>query len=215
MSHLFLDQFDKERQAVFPKLAALAPPFTLAGGTAIMLQIGHRKSFDFDCFCVEPLTISMRKKLLKLFDARTTIRYDTPEIFSVITPELVEVTLVSYPYPSLRPIIQTPSIPILHMDDLIANKAHTLGRRNTWRDYVDIFFALKWNLYTISSIITLAEQKYQNEFNARLFLGQLDYFEDIQVVDTIFLKESYTPDEIKNYLQKTVRAYLQNTLPIA
>lgn len=215
MSHLFLDQFDKERQAVFPKLAALAPPFTLAGGTAIMLQIGHRKSYDFDCFCVEPLTISMRKKLLKLFGARTTIRYDTPEIFSVITPELVEVTLVSYPYPSLRPTIQTPSISLLHMDDLVANKAHTLGRRNTWRDYVDLFFVLKWNLYTIQSIITLAEQKYSNEFNARLFVGQLTYFEDIQVVDTIFLKESYTPNEIKNYLQETVRTYLQNILPIS
>lgn len=45
MSQLFLDQLDSERKRVFDKLAAFADTFVLAGGTAIMLQIGHRKSY--------------------------------------------------------------------------------------------------------------------------------------------------------------------------
>ncbi|MBU1327335.1 nucleotidyl transferase AbiEii/AbiGii toxin family protein [Patescibacteria group bacterium] len=213
MSHLFLDQFDSARQAVFPKLAAFAPTFTLAGGTAIMLQIGHRQSYDFDCFCLEPLTDTIRKKMMTLFGKDTTIRFDTPDVFSVITPELVEVTLVSYPYPPLRPTIPTRSISLFHMDDLIASKAHTLGRRNAWRDYVDLFFVIKWNLYTIQSIITLAEQKYSNEFNARLFLGQLTYFDDIKIMETTFLKESYTPNEIQTVLSDAVQIYLKQIIP--
>ncbi|MFH0749757.1 MAG: nucleotidyl transferase AbiEii/AbiGii toxin family protein [Candidatus Gottesmanbacteria bacterium] len=215
MSHLFLDQFDNARQTIFPKLAAFSPSFTLAGGTAMMLQIGHRQSYDFDCFCFEPLTNKVRKKATTLFGKDTKIKFDTPDIFSVITPELVEVTLVSYPYHPLRPTISTPSIALLHMDDLVANKAHTLGRRNAWRDYVDLFFVLKWNLYSLTSIISLTEKKYGNEFNARLFLGQLTYFQDINVMKTTFLKESYTPEEIQTFLGTAVRNYLQNILPIS
>lgn len=55
MSQLFLDQLDPERKRVFDKLAAFTDTFVLAGGTAIMLQIGHRKSFDFDLFLPNPI----------------------------------------------------------------------------------------------------------------------------------------------------------------
>jgi len=51
MSPLFLDQLDKERRQVFKKLKVFSSSFVLAGGTAIMLQIGHRLSYDFDLFC--------------------------------------------------------------------------------------------------------------------------------------------------------------------
>lgn len=44
MLQQYLDQLSPERQAVFKKLKHFADRFTLAGGTAIMLQIGHRLS---------------------------------------------------------------------------------------------------------------------------------------------------------------------------
>lgn len=46
----YLDQLDPARQDVFKKLVRFANEFTLGGGTAIMLQLGHRLSYDFDCF---------------------------------------------------------------------------------------------------------------------------------------------------------------------
>jgi len=82
-----------------------------------------------------------------------------------------------------------------------------------WRDYVDLFFFLKWRFYSIKKIIALAKEKFGGEFNEKLFLGQLVYFDDIKIVPTVFLKESYTDDEIKSFLEKEVEAYIKKILP--
>lgn len=98
------------------------------------------------------------------------------------------------------------------MDDLAANKANVIGRRPAWRDYVDLFLILKWHLYSLNTLIELAEKKFAGEFNPKLFLQQLVYFDDIKVVDTAFLNKSYTPSEIKAFLDKSVRGYLKKVL---
>lgn len=57
-----------------------------------------------------------------------------------------------------------------------------------WRDYVDLFFFLKWRLHSIKKIIALAKEKFGGEFNEKLFLGQMVYFDDIKIVQQFFLK---------------------------
>ena len=214
MSQLFLDRFDNARKTVWSKLSALHPPFVLAGGTAIMLQIGHRESYDFDCFTQRELPASLYRTAARIFGRNTQKKMETPDMLTVVTPQSVEITFIAYPYVPLRPPIATGSLPLFHLDDLAANKAHTLGRRNVWRDYVDLFFLMKWGYYDLRAIITLAEKKYGSEFNSRLFTGQLGYFDDVSIVPTVFLKESDIPEEIKSYLEKQVTAYLKTVLPI-
>lgn len=209
----YLDQLDNARQTVLNKLRAFSATYVLGGGTAIMLQIGHRKSYDFDCFTENELSPALPPKAIRLFGKGTMKKTKIEDILTLITPEAVEVTFISYPYKSLQPPIQTPFLPLLHLDDLVANKAHTLGRRNAWRDYVDLFFFLKWKLYDLSKIITLSKTKYGGEFNGRLFLDQLTYYKDMDIVPTMFLKESYTPEEIKVFLGNQVDAYLKTVLP--
>ncbi|MDP1722025.1 MAG: nucleotidyl transferase AbiEii/AbiGii toxin family protein [Candidatus Gottesmanbacteria bacterium] len=213
MSHLFLDQLDPERQRVFDKLAAFADTFVLAGGTAIMLQIGHRKSFDFDCFSLDSPPKTILPKVKRVFGTNVYPTIQTRDFLTVYTPEHVELTFAKHPFKPLRPIMQTSSIPLFHMDDLVANKAYTIGRRPAWRDYVDLFFVLKWNLYTLENVIQLAERKFSGEFNAKLLLPQLTYFEDIKPAETTFLKESYNDEEIKAFLNDQVDTYLATILP--
>ena len=45
-----LDILPDAQRALWPELAATPPEFTLYGGTAIALQLGHRQSVDFDFF---------------------------------------------------------------------------------------------------------------------------------------------------------------------
>jgi hypothetical protein len=99
------------------------------------------------------------------------------------------------------------------MDDLIANKAYTIGRRGAWRDYVDIFICLKWGICSIDKIIRLAKKKFNGEFNEKLFFEQLTYFDDIKIIPTEYIKDSYTPSEIKSFLELEVRKYLKKILP--
>jgi len=91
---------------------------------------------------------------------------------------------------------------ILEENDLAANKAYNVGRRGAWRDYIDLFFLLKWKYYSIDKLIKLAELKFSGEFNSKLFLEQLVYFKDLTIATTDFLKESYTDSEIKEFLEK-------------
>lgn len=211
----YLDQLDNARQTVFNSLRAFSASYVLGGGTAIMLQISHRKSYDFDCFTENELSPALLPKAVRLLGKGTKKKTKVEDILTVITPQAVEVTFISYPYRPLRSPIQTPYLPLFHLDDLVANKAHTLGRRNAWRDYVDLFFFLKWKLYNLATIIALSKTKYGGEFNGRLFLDQLTYYEDMDIVPSMFLKESYTPEEIKAFLGSQVGAYLKTVLPQA
>ncbi len=78
---------------------------------------------------------------------------------------------------------------------------------------MDIFFFLKWNLYALSSIILRAEKRFGGEFNSKLFLQQLTYWDDVDIAETSFLKESYTEGEIKTFLGDQVDNYLKTVLP--
>jgi hypothetical protein len=212
----YLDRLDSERRIVFKKLAPFKNRYALAGGTAIMLQIGHRQSYDFDCFSSnlpEQKTVTTVKRIFSV-TGKPTIA--TPEMITFTLPKKIDVTFVWDPYSPLRQPLPTESIPLYHLDDLAANKARTIGRRAAWRDYVDMFFLFKWNYFTLKQIISLSDKKFGDDFSQKLFLQQLTYYDDIEVdKNIVFLKESYTPKQIKEYLKKTVRAYLQSILPIS
>lgn len=213
MLPLFLDRLSKERQAAFKELAKFAPPFVLAGGTAIMLQLGHRKSFDFDCFCeIETLPANLLQKIRRVLGNSIVVNRKTIELITLTTSTQIEITFVCHPYRPLRKPVKTPGIPLFHLEDLAANKAYTLGRRPAWRDYVDLFFFMKWKIYPIEKIIGLAEKKFGGGFNSKLFCQQLTYFDDVTIVETEFLKESYTAAKIQSFLGSQVKTYLKAAL---
>jgi len=215
MSLPYLDRLDSERLAVFDKLKNFTDHFVLAGGTAIMLQIGHRKSVDFDCFTIgEKLPQNLPRKMKKVFGVSTLPYVNTSELCLFTVGKGTYIHFVAYPYPHLKTPLQTQSISLVSLTDLAANKAYTIGRRGAWRDYVDLFFLLKWHYFTLEEIITLAENKFAGEFHDKLFLEQLTYFDDIEILPTAFLKESYTDNQIKSYFSDEVAAYLKNILPV-
>lgn len=209
----FTDRLNKERQQVFQQLKAFSKGFVLAGGTAIMLQIGRRMSYDFDCFCEQwELPLNIMTKARQVFGSKIIVKLKTVEMVSFSTETGVDVSFVSHPFKILQPVIKTDTISLFHLDDLVASKAYTIGRRNTWRDYVDIFIFMKSKIYSLEKIVKLADKKFGGEFNEKLFLGQLTYFKDLDVVHVEYLKESYSEQEIKSFLEKEVSTYVKNRI---
>ncbi|EKE14983.1 MAG: hypothetical protein ACD_12C00207G0001 [uncultured bacterium] len=209
----FTDRLDKERQLVFQKLKSFSKKFVLAGGTAIMLQIGRRLSYDFDCFCEEwELPLNIMTKARQVFGSKIIVKLQTPEMISFTTETGIEVSFVSHPFKILQSVIRTDTISLFHLDDLAANKAYTIGRRNTWRDYVDIFIFMKSKIYSLKKIIELADKKFKGEFNEKLFLGQLTYFKDLDAVHVEYLNQSYSEQEIKQYLENEVSSYVKSKI---
>jgi len=208
----YLDKLSPERQEVFRELKHFSKNFVLAGGTAIMLQIGHRLSYDFDCFSIRPLSSNLLRQVKKIFGLFITPRIRTSEQITFPTKNGVEITFVYHPYKLLQKPIHTDSISVVSLDDLAANKAYTIGRRGVWRDYIDLFFFLKWNIYSMEKIIAFAQKKFKGEFNEKLFLEQLVYFDDVNIVPIDFIKESYKEKEIKSFLEKQVEEYIRKRL---
>ncbi|TSA32713.1 MAG: hypothetical protein D4R64_15480 [Porphyromonadaceae bacterium] len=64
-------------------------------------------------------------------------------------------------------------------------KAFALGRRSKWKDYVDLYFILRYHL-SISDVTSRANQLFGQMFSEKLFRAQLCYFEDIDYTDPVF-----------------------------
>jgi len=64
MQELHKEVLTKEQEKLLPLLKKFSKDFGLVGGTAIALQIGHRKSIDFDLFSLESFeNTEIRRKI--------------------------------------------------------------------------------------------------------------------------------------------------------
>lgn len=212
MSKIYLDVLDEKKQRVFQNLSLFKRYGYLAGGTALALQIKHRISFDFDVFVYKQINNSLRKKSADVF-GKTDFYVNTSDQISFKTKDDISITFVWYFYKTLYPLVTTNAISLASVYDIAADKAHTIGRRAVWRDYVDLFILLSEKIVTLEQICRLAQKKFGNEFNEAQFLQQLCYFKDVTEVPVDFLKKSYTASEIKSFLEKQVEQYLSRILP--
>ena len=201
MLDLYLEVLDDERLKIFKQLAPMAKYGVLAGGTALALQLGHRKSFDFDIFVSSEITPRIYKNLQEIFNyTLKEPRIRSSDILLTETSNNVEIHVVYIWYKRISQTMKTFSLELESIEDIAADKANTIGRRGQWRDYVDLFFMIKNNIFSLQKIIDLAKKKYVGEFNPRLFLEQLSFFDDINDFAITFLSKSYSVNEMQNFL---------------
>lgn len=211
MTKLRFDVLDKNRLEFWEKLGTLSHyGCVLGGGTAIALQIGHRVSLDFDVFLKKEISSDLRKKLFSILDRPVVVELDTSEQLTLVSNNGIKVTLLYYPFPALHPPVKTDSLPLFNLRDLASSKAYTIGRRGTWRDYVDMYFLLKKKYVSLNSVVHEAEQRFGDESNPKLFLQQLTYTQDLGEFGIDFVREKVTPYQIVNFFEKSANKYLQN-----
>ena len=176
--------------------------YYLAGGTALALQIGHRKSIDFDLASRNPVNpFAIERNLIRNDFHIENVFTATRDEYSIHINN-VRVTLFHFPFDVQTPIIwERCKIVLPAFSELGAMKAYALGRRSKWKDYVDLFFLLK-NHLNIDDIISASNKIFSKHFNTKLFREQLCYFEDIDFSESIEYTDA-TPenDEIKRFLE--------------
>jgi hypothetical protein len=182
----------KEGARLFSALAAFGA-FYLAGGTALALQIGHRVSVDFDFFSAEPVPRSLLNTVKRVFDGSAVqVLINNPEELTLLV-DGVKVTFLSYPFPVLSSLVPLGPVQALSVSEIGATKAYTIGRRGTYKDYVDLYFILKDKHATLEELVHLADEKYGTGFNSRLFLEQLLFMDDLGDYKIDFLLKPVTP----------------------
>ena len=189
-----------EQKELLPLLKLFRREFYLVGGTAIALQIGHRKSIDYDMFKPTPF---VSKKILK--------KIDTSHIFYNVTYKSIEqmhltirnvkMTFFEYSYPIETPIDFEKMLRMPDLLTLAAMKAFALGRRSKWKDYVDLYFLIQ-GYYSINDIIQKAMHIYGQEFSGKLFRSQLAFHKDINYSEPVEYINGYEVQEevIKAFL---------------
>ena len=203
MSKLRFDLLDKNQKECLDILTYFSKYGILGGGTALMLQLAYRKSFDFDIFTPKPISKQFLYKVREHFKSIKII-VDTADEFSFIAmPQNVKVSFIYYPYKSLYKTIKTDYIPIFNWKDIALDKAHTIGRRGQWRDYTDLYFILKSG-FTLKYIISQSEKKFDDSFSEKLFLAQLVYFNDLEDFTIEFFDEKFTQQDIKDFFEKEI-----------
>lgn len=211
MSKIHQELLDEKRQKVFINLSFLKDEGYLAGGTALALQINHRKSEDFDVFVNKSINNDLRLKIKKIF-GNVVFSLDTGDQINFTTFDGIKVTFVWYYFSTINPLIKTQSISLASVEDIASDKAITVGRRAIWRDYVDLFFLLKEKIFDLKKIIDLAKNKFKGEFVETQFLEQLSYFGDLKIMPIEYTGKVHSPEEIKSYLEKEVTSYVKSRI---
>lgn len=201
---MHLEVLTQKGKNLLPALANFSS-FYLAGGTALALQIGHRQSVDFDFFSSRPIKKDLLRNVIKIFSptpVHPSIR--TREELTVFV-DSIKITFLEYPYPVSAPYVTWKNIHLLSAREIAVTKAYTIGRRGSWKDYVDLYWVLKGGLLTLSVLCSLAEKKYGIDFNARLFLEQLVYFDDIEEDRILFLKKKVSKKTVETFFCEQIK----------
>lgn len=204
MSKLYFEILTDNQKKSLPLLKEFSKYGILAGGTAVALQFFHRKSYDLDIFVPKLISRKFLYKIKQHF-RKIKIEVDTGDEFSFIfLPHKVKISFIYYPYPPLYKTIPTPYLKIFSWKDITLDKAHSIGRRGEWRDYIDLYSAVKKG-FKLKEIIKKAEKKFGGTFSEKLFLSQLCYYKDIRDFSTEFVREKITKEQLQQFFEKEIK----------
>lgn len=203
---------DDNRKGLLPLLAPFKQQYYLAGGTGLALQIGHRKSEDFDFFTSETFsTADLFSKLQKYLAEHALIKIqDEENTLTVIVDDLIKVSFFTYLYPLLEPLIEEEYLKIASITDIGCMKLSAVVSRSTMRDYVDLYCILQ--KVSLKELLEKSKQKHPT-LDTNLTLKSLIYFDDVIEEPIEFLpNHAVSFDNVQTFLTHEVKKYFELTL---
>jgi hypothetical protein len=180
--------------------------FLLVGGTALSLQLGHRKSVVIDLSSQQHFQAETCATLLEenydfqlLYLQSNTLKGIIGEIF---------IDIVTHNYPLISDVVLFEGIRMASLQDIAAMKVNAISGTGTRiKDFIDIYFLLK--TMSFQAIIESFKKKYgaRNEFHA---IKSLTYFDgvDLQTWPEMILEPELRFQEIKNSIIEAQNAFL-------
>lgn len=202
-----LDTLPAPQRALWPVLAATPDSFTLYGGTALALRLGHRASVDFDFFSnasfdperlAEQIPYLREAERIRLAPDTLTCRVDRrgPVLISffgglglgqVAAHEQCSDTLLR----------------VASLLDLAGTKAAVLQKRAEPKDYLDIHAILQHRI-DLPTILAAGAVIYGRKFNPLITLKALSYFDDVPAL----------PANVRTQLMAAVKTVDVTKLPV-
>ncbi|MBI1754773.1 nucleotidyl transferase AbiEii/AbiGii toxin family protein [Candidatus Azambacteria bacterium] len=176
----------------------------LAGGTALALQAGNRKSLDLDFF-TEEKNFDEKELAAHFIDNKDWIT--EVERKNTIYGKLLgaKVSFIAYPFfmPKQKPLWHG-SIRVLNQIDIAVMKITAISQRGRKRDFFDLYWCAK-NIEPLEHIIKRLKVQYPSvAHDYHHILKSMVYFEDAESdpPPEIFFKASW--NDVKNYFKKEI-----------
>ena len=177
----------------------------LAGGTALALQVGYRRSVDLDFFtgASEIDNVELLKNLKTNGNWLTDVDKE-----GTIYGELLnaKVSFISYPFfkPAL-PFLRYGTVSVLYKGDIAVMKAAAISQRGSKRDFFDLYYCAH-NIISLEKIVIRLKKQYPDvAHNYYHILKSLVYFVDAE--------DDPEPDLLINLDWSTIKKYFEKEIP--
>ena len=179
----------------------------LVGGTALALQLGHRKSIDLDLFGKIDFEDIDTAEIFADFDSVITLKKSKNiNIFSINN---VKVDFVNYTYPWLQQYLLIDGIRLTGTEDIAAMKLAAITGRGSKKDFVDIFFLLQ--KYSLREMIDFYNKKYFDG-SEYLVIKSLTYFDDAEKDNGLEMLVDISWEKVKQRILDEVGSYNKSLL---
>lgn len=182
--------------------------FYLAGGTALALQVGHRRSVDLDFFRPQPFEPG---ELLRQLQALGPVVARRAEV-GTLTVDLagVATSFFAYSAPLLRPLVASPwSLTLAAPADIAAMKVSAIAGRGSRKDFVDLYFVCQGEL-RLAEVVQLFDEKFRGvPYERYHVLKSLTYFDDAEAEPMPEMLRPASWDDIKQFFVRAAPELLR------
>jgi predicted nucleotidyltransferase component of viral defense system len=179
--------------------------FTLVGGTALSLYMGHRKSIDLDLFSRQTFDVNeLEKHLIDTYNFKSKNPTKKSDVTLIGLINDIKVDCIQYDYRYVKPVCIYEDIRLCSMHDIAAMKLTAISQNGTrLKDFVDIaFLSAKM---PFREMLETFEVKYPNTNKISAIKG-LAYFDDIDFSTKIeLIKGVFSWKEIEKRLKEMIK----------
>ncbi len=202
-----LDILPPAQRALWSELDATPTHFTLYGGTALALRLGHRQSVDFDFFsrvAFDPAALAREIPYLAGAEQVQVVSHTLTCRVERGGPVLVSFFgNLRLGAAAPREIAEGSKMHVASLLDIAGTKAAVVQQRAQARDYLDIDALIRHGI-DLPRILAAGTVVYGRSFNPLITLKALGYFEDVPTV----------PEEVRERLRAAVEAVDPARLPV-
>ena len=198
----------KTTRRIFNKIekTQVRKEFYLAGGTALALQIGHRKSLDLDWFTPKSFSTKSLKNQLKNLGKLEIYEEEKDTLNCAL--DRVRLSFFEYPYKILFPFLKYKIIKLADIRDIACMKIDAISSRGNKKDFIDIYFLLEE--FSLKELLNLFDRKYKEiKYNRLHILKSLTYFERAEREPMPIMLKMVNWGEIKKEITKKTKDYLK------
>lgn len=164
----------------------------LVGGTALALQLGHRKSIDLDMFgTIEATSEEIQDACRNAGELEIS---KTSKNINIYWVDGIKVDCVNYPYEWLEECKVLDGLRLASVNDIAAMKISAIINRGTKKDFIDLHFLLKE--MSLNQILDLYDKKYPDG-SRFIAIKSLTYFEDAESDPMPYMFNDVTWDDVK------------------